>query len=183
MSASFPPDPGREAILRALERHDVSYVVIGGAAAQSRGWTELTDDIDVTPERSRENLSRLAAAAEELDARFRVDPERYPDGFRPPGGFDWRTFHNQEWMTLSTRHGDFDVVFVPDGTQGYEEIISTATRERVAGTQVVVPVASGEIVLRSKEAADRPKDKAVLDRMRKVLDPWRSLDAPDRSDR
>lgn len=43
------------------------YVVIGGgAAAQARGWPEPTDDIDVTPERSEGNLTRLAAAVEEL---------------------------------------------------------------------------------------------------------------------
>jgi hypothetical protein len=70
------PEPGREAILQALERHEVQYVVIGGAAAQARGWTEETDDLDVTPERSEGNLSRLAAAVEELDAGFRVDEKR-----------------------------------------------------------------------------------------------------------
>ncbi len=63
-------EPGREAILRALESHDVLYVVIGGAAAQSRGWPERTDDLDVTPEPSPGNLSRLAAAVEE--ARWRL---------------------------------------------------------------------------------------------------------------
>ncbi|HUN77600.1 MAG TPA: hypothetical protein VMU32_01630 [Solirubrobacteraceae bacterium] len=71
-------DEGRQAILDALERHQVRYVVIGGAAAQARGWPEPTDDIDVTPERSEDNLTRLAAAVQELDAGFRVDPARYP---------------------------------------------------------------------------------------------------------
>lgn len=88
-------DEGRQAILTALERHQVLFVVIGGAAAQARGWPEPTDDIDVTPERSESNLARLAAAVEELDAGFRVDPARYPEGFRPPDGIDARTFRNQ----------------------------------------------------------------------------------------
>jgi predicted nucleotidyltransferase len=85
------PDPGLEAIVAAFERHDVAYVVIGGEAARARGWPEQTEDVDVTPERSKENLARLADALEELGAGFRVDPVRYPDGFRPPGGIDWRT--------------------------------------------------------------------------------------------
>lgn len=142
-----------------------------------------TEDIDVTPERSRENLSRLAAAADELDARFRIDPDRYPEGFRPPGGFDWRTFRGQDWMTLCSPHGDFDVVFAPAGTGGYEEIITTATRERIAGTHLVVPVASAELILRSKQAANRPKDRAVLADMRLMLGRSPSRDGPDRSDR
>ena len=73
MSTGEPADPGREAIVAALERHRVEYVVIGGAAAQARGWPEPTDDIDFTPERSEGNLLRLAAAVAELDAGFRVD--------------------------------------------------------------------------------------------------------------
>ncbi len=113
MSESEPRSPGREVILETLERHRVQYVVIGGAAAQARGWRGVTKDIDVTPERSRENLTRLAGALEELGAGFRVDPKRYPEGFRPPGGLDWRTFRNQVAVTFATRHGDLDVVLHP----------------------------------------------------------------------
>jgi hypothetical protein len=169
MNTGEPTDPGREAIVAALERHGVEYVVIGGAAAQARGWPEPTDDIDLTPERSEGNLSRLSGAVEELDAGFRVDPARYPDGYRPPDGIDWRTFRNQISVAFTTRHGNFDVVLLPDGTKGYEDIIATATRERLPGTSIVVPVASAEMILHSKDAADRPKDHAVLDRMRDAL--------------
>lgn len=162
-------DEGRQAILDALGRHQVRYVVIGGAAAQARGWHEPTDDIDVTPERSDDNLTHLADAVAELDAGFRVDPVRYPDGYRPPDGIDARTFRNQVSVTFTTRHGDFDVVLIPDGTSGYEEIIATATPETIPGTRVVVPVASAETILRSKAAAGRAKDRAVIDSMRRAL--------------
>lgn len=162
-------DAGRQTILAALERHQVRYVVIGGAAAQARGWPEPTDDIDVTPERSKDNLARLAAAIEELDAGFRIDPTRYPEGFRPPDGIDARTFRNQVSITFTTRHGDFDVVLMPDGTSGYDEIIATATPETVPGTGIVVPVASAETILHSKAAAGRAKDRAVIDSMRRAL--------------
>jgi hypothetical protein len=123
------PDQGLEEIMATFERHEVAYVVIGGEAARARGWPEQTEDVDVTPERSQENLSRLADALEELEAGFRLEPDRYPDGFRPPGGIDWRTFRSQVWVTLTTRHGDIDIVLTPDGTDGYQEIAQTATRE------------------------------------------------------
>jgi hypothetical protein len=110
-------DEGRQAILTALERHQVRYVVIGGAGAQPRGWPEPTDEVSIT----------------------------------------------------TTRHGDFDVVLVPDGTSGYEEIIATATPETVPGTGIVVPVASAETILHSKAAAGRPKDRAVIESMRGAL--------------
>jgi hypothetical protein len=165
-------NPGREAILEALARHNVEYVVIGGAAAQARGWPRLTNDIDVTPERSKENLSRLAGALEELSAGFRVDERRYPDGYRPPGGLDWRTFRSQVSITFATPHGDVDVVLRPDGTDGYEDIIRTATPERVTGTDITTQVASAETILRSKDAANRPKDRETLPELRKILDPY-----------
>jgi hypothetical protein len=56
MPVSERPEPGREAILQTLERHEVLYVVVGGAAAQARGWPEETQDLDVTPEGSERNL-------------------------------------------------------------------------------------------------------------------------------
>jgi hypothetical protein len=162
-------DPGREAIIETLERHGVLYVVIGGAAAQARGWSQPTEDIDVTPERSEKNLECLAAAVVELDAGFRVDGVRYPDGFRPPDGIDARTFRNQVSIAFTSRHGDFDVVLIPDGTKGYEEIMQTATRERLPGTKIVVPVASAETILHSKATADRPKDRATIQGMREAF--------------
>ena len=197
MAAGEHPEPGREAILEALERHGVRYVVIGGAAAQARGWEEQTQDLDITPERSQENLSRLGAAVEELGGAFRVDEQRYPDGFRPPGGIDARTFRGQICVAFVTRHGNFDVVMLPDGTRGYEEIAQSATRERMAGTNLAVPVASGQMILHSKETANRQKDRDTLQRMREILDPgsthrprdpwardpWRPGPGHDRGDR
>ena len=171
MPAGERPEPGREAILRALESHEVLYVVIGGAAAQARGWPERTDDLDVTPEPSPANLSRLAAAVEELDGGFRVDERRYPDGFRPPGGIDARTFRGQICVAFATRHRNFDVVLLPDGTRGYEEIVQSSTRERMAGTHIVVPVASAETIIHSKATANRQKDRDTLHRMREILNP------------
>ena len=77
--------------------------MIGAAAARARGWPEATEDIDLTPERSEANLSRLADALEEVEPGFRVDPRRYSEGYRPPGGIDWRTFRSQVSVALTTR--------------------------------------------------------------------------------
>jgi hypothetical protein len=55
------------AILAALERYEVRYVLIGGLAANAHGVRRTTRDVDVIVERSRENLERLAEAARELE--------------------------------------------------------------------------------------------------------------------
>jgi hypothetical protein len=56
-------------VLQTLERHRVTYVVIGGLGRVIHGSTELTDGIDIVPSTREENLRRLGLALEELHAR------------------------------------------------------------------------------------------------------------------
>ena len=64
-----------EAILVALERHGVRYVLIGGLAATLHGSPHITTDVDITPSPDAGNLTRLALALEDLEARLRVENE------------------------------------------------------------------------------------------------------------
>ena len=76
---SDPPPPERfdpARILRTFDRHAVRYVLVGGLAAALHGSPSVTFDIDLTPEQSRENLERLAAALTELDAVRYTDPDK-----------------------------------------------------------------------------------------------------------
>jgi hypothetical protein len=66
-----PPRLDVEAILGALDRHGVDYVLIGGIAARLHGSPLLTEDVDITPALDRPNLARLAEALTELEARLR----------------------------------------------------------------------------------------------------------------
>jgi hypothetical protein len=53
-------DVGR--ILEALDRHGVSYLIVGGIAATIHGATRQITDFDCLPARTPVNLRRLAAA-------------------------------------------------------------------------------------------------------------------------
>lgn len=160
-------DPGRQQILEALQRHDVQFVVIGGAASQSRGWEGLTADVDVTPARDPQNLERLATALTEIDARFRVDEERYPRGFLPPGGLDARTFTGPVSVALSTQHGHLDICLIPDGfPRGYEDLIAKAELAPVAMTTTTANIADASDILHSKTMANRQKDRDTLPELR-----------------
>jgi hypothetical protein len=59
------------AILEALERERVTYVLIGGLARVIEGSDELTRGVDLTPSTRPENLRRLDVALRSLDARPR----------------------------------------------------------------------------------------------------------------
>ncbi len=56
---------------------------------------------------------------------------------------------------------------MPSGTDGYEDLVRTALRVEVRGEQM--PVASLADIIRSKEAAARPKDFTALPALQERL--------------
>ena len=160
----FQPWP----ILAALEKHEVRYVVIGGIAAVLRGAPFVTGDLDVSPQREQANLDRLAAALVELDARPRI-ADAPPELSIPLDGAMIARFAN---LSLDTPFGQLDLVLLPDGTRGYDDLIRSASRLEVeAGLSV--PVAALADVIRSKAAAGREKDNAQLPLLRTTLEQTR----------
>ncbi|HEU4916070.1 MAG TPA: hypothetical protein VFV13_05850 [Acidimicrobiia bacterium] len=155
------------AVLRVLTSHRVDFVVVGGIAARLRGAPLLTQDLDVTPATDRQNLARLTAGLEELDARLRTATA--PHGVAFP--FDPAFLESAAEWTLTTRFGDLDLVISPAGTGGFRELITDADEVTVAvKPDLVVNVASLRDVIRSKEAAGREKDRAALPLLRRTLE-------------
>ena len=68
---------------------------------------------------------------------------------------------------LVTDFGDLDISFVPDGTTGFDDLRRDAEIIDVHG--IAVRVASLADVIRSKQAANRPKDQRVLPTLREIL--------------
>jgi predicted nucleotidyltransferase len=153
-----------EEMLRAFDRHQVAYVLIGGVAANLYGSPHITRDVDVTPSADRGNLKRLAAALRDLDARIRAEGE--PDGV----AFDQsaETLARVRMLNLVTRFGDLDIAFEPSGTRGYDDLKRDAITIDIHGLEV--PVASLADVIRSKEAAGRDKDRLQLPTLRRLLE-------------
>lgn len=153
-----------EEIFACLDRHHVRYVLIGGLAAVLQGSPIATFDVDVCPARSPADLRRLADALEELDARIRTpnDPEGVP--FPREAAF----LSNTQILNLVTRFGDFDISFFPSGTQGFEDLSKNSVAVRVRGVEI--NVAALQDIIRSKEAANRPKDQRTLPVLRQLLE-------------
>ena len=151
-------------LLEALEQAGVRYVVIGGTAAVIRGATHLTFDLDITPARDLANLGRLEAALVELGARPFGIPEDQLASFR----LDAQTLPSGSTWKFLTQHGELGVVLDPDGTRGFEDLVRSASRTEVYGRSILV--ASLEDVIRSKEAAGRQRDRAVLPGLRRTLE-------------
>jgi len=147
-----------------LNKHHVRYVVIGGFAAIIHGSDIPTTDVDITPEESPGNFERLSNALREMNARVWTQPE--PDGL--PFDHDATSLADVQILNLVTDFGRFDVTRTPAGTQGYSDLHRDAVTVRVYDLDV--PVASLADVVRSKEAAGRPKDLQFLPPLRRLLD-------------
>jgi hypothetical protein len=161
MSDPYDFDPG--GLLDVLLRHHVRFVLIGGLAALAHGSPFPTEDTDITPEPSEQNLVQLSAALDDLQARIRTEAV--------PGGLafahDAESLAGLEQLNLTTRLGDLDIAFRPSGTQGFADLSRDAADTEVFG--LVVSIASLADVVRSKQAANRPKDQRVLPVLREIL--------------
>lgn len=98
-------------IVEILELHRVAYVLVGGFAAILYGSRRPTEDIDITPATSMDNLHRLSLSLRDLDARIRV--AGIPDGL----DFDTsaEALRGVTMLNLRTAFGDCDLTFAPSG--------------------------------------------------------------------
>jgi hypothetical protein len=111
--------------------------VIGGVAERLLGSARTTDDFDICPEGSRENLGRLADVLNELEARWRP-PGLEDEGFPAAERWSAGSFGSHTSLALLTRFGPVDVWLRPDGTDGYEDLIRRAVDVAVAGMTLKV---------------------------------------------
>jgi hypothetical protein len=149
-----PLDPA--CIFTVLGQAKVDYVLIGGLAAVLHGSSAMTNDADIVPSPDGANLVRLSKALADLGARLRTaaDPDGIPFDPHP------ELLASMAILNMTTRCGDLDLTFAPSATEGYDDLIQRAVPFKVG--RRTIQVAALADIIRSKEAADRPKDRSVL---------------------
>ena len=163
MAEERPPfDP--LALLGTLQRHQVAYIVIGALGRVLQGTDELTRGVDIVPSAKGQNLERLDAALQDLNAR-------YPDGrevsFQGNVPLD-------EPVELMTDRGELKVILEPAGTRGYDDLRKAATREGI-GRGVRPAVASTDDLARMLAALGREDDWTKLQDLRRLAELERGL--------
>jgi hypothetical protein len=153
---------------RALARHDVRFVVIGGVGARLHGSPTVTNDTDICYEPSPENLEKMAAALRDLDATRRGVEDGVPFLLDP------KTLAAGDHFTFTTLAGGFDCLGTPAGVGGFNELADGAVPFDVDGLTVLV--ASIDDLIRMKRAAGRPQDLIAVEWLSAVRD---ELDAGD----
>lgn len=142
-------------LLEPLVRHGVDFVLIGGMAGIAQGSAYPSYDLDIVYARGRANVSRLVAALQEIGVRLRGAP---PD---LPFMLDERSIENGANFTFVTPYGDFDVLADAAGVRSYEDLVAAAREMEVHG--VPVRVASLDDLIAMKRAANRTKDKLMVE--------------------
>ncbi len=175
-----PLDP--DALISALERHQVSFVAVGGLAAQWQGAQRPTKDLDVCPAWDRENLDRVANALRELGARL-SGSDAPPEGLALP--LDGVMLSRMEITTWRTDAGDIDILLgIPRDSRWdlvrYEQLRENAILLEIGEHTILV--AALEDIIRSKEIANRPADREALPELRQLRDKAIDSDADQPSD-
>jgi hypothetical protein len=149
------------AILAALERGGVDYVLIGGLAQVIRGADVVTTGADICPSFSPGNLERLSRTAKELNA---ADVE---------GGeleLTEATLGAEPVIALSTPVGSLHIVASPTGApKGFVDLRRAATKEHL-GHGVQPLVASTGDLARMASALHRDRDIQRLRQLRRIIE-------------
>lgn len=161
---SSAPPLHLEGMLRALDAHDVRYVIIGGVAARLHGDPTLTGDLDITPDPDPGNLARLARALRDMNVGLRVG------GLEDPLPFEFDAASIARFTSMATRgpFGDLDVVVHPDGIPGgYQQLAANAVPDTAYGVTIAIGDLDDLIAARRAAAAltGRPRYDAGAERL------------------
>lgn len=149
-------------ILETLNKHQVDFIVVGNVSAVLHGAPVTTFDLDIVHSRAEDNLSRLLAALEDLDAYFREHPAKkiVPQLSHVSGSGH---------QLLLTRYGPLDVLGAIEEGHDYDSLLSTTTLKTLKdGSEV--RVLNLETLISLKEKSRRPKDLASLPVLKQTLE-------------
>jgi transcriptional regulator with XRE-family HTH domain len=144
-----PLDP--YAILAALERQRVAYLVIGTFARVIRGTDEVAREIEITPSRQPPNLSRLQRAVKDVTR---------DSALVDAGAID---------VTIPTEHGGLTLNWEPVGYhRGYTDLRRAASREPI-GRGLRPQVASAADLAGMLSALGRDEERATIYALRRLI--------------
>jgi hypothetical protein len=147
--------PDLAELVRALNDGGLRYVVIGGVAVGAHGYIRATEDLDIVPDPSPENLDELGNTLVRVGGRLAANPRR---------GIDQalrQALLRGANLTLTTDLGDLDVVQRVKGLPGWEALAADAETTTLGGTPLAV--CSRAHLIAMKRARDSLQDRADIE--------------------
>jgi len=157
-----------EAIVRALEEAKVKYLVAGGLAVNAHGYLRFTKDVDFVVELIPDNIKRAFSALGTLGYRPLV-PITADQFANAPLRESWiRDKGMQVLQFWSDDHRETPIdVFVTEPFP-FDDEYRRALVKPLYGS-IAVRFVSIPMLIRMKEAADRPQDRIDIDHLRMRL--------------
>jgi hypothetical protein len=134
-------------IFAQLLAEDVRYVAVGGFALIAHGVIRATQDVDIIPETSAENLVRLARAISELGGVPHGDPET-------PVTAD--LLGRDANMRFDTEAGQLDVLSAASYRRLFPDLDARSQAADVEGVEI--RVVSRNDLIRLKAGSGRDRD-------------------------
>jgi predicted nucleotidyltransferase len=149
------------AALQDLRKREIQFIIVGGLAAVLNGAPVQTYDIDLVYSREAENIDRLLKFLADVDAIFRIQPERR---LRPNKSHLTGSGH----LNLLTRYGPVDLLATIGQGLDFSALLPRST-EMDIGEGIGVRVLDLETIIAVKEQLASEKDLAALPILRRTL--------------
>jgi hypothetical protein len=146
-------EPFLRLVARVLSNRRLEAVLIGNAAAALQGSPVTTMDLDFMFRKTPANLRKIKGVADDLEAVV----------MRPyyPASDLYRVVRDRDGLQL-------DFMARIDGIRSFERLRASASPIAFGDSSILV--AALRDIIRSKKAAGRPQDLAILPTLRRTLD-------------
>jgi hypothetical protein len=143
-----------ESAIQALSDGAVDFAVVGDIAGVVHGSRHADMVLAICYSRTVQNSGRLLRALAGSNPRLRGAPASSP--------FVWdeAALHNSAALALHTDQGDIDLLAELAGVGGWDEV--KAQSREIDAFERRISVLDLPALIRSKRAAGRPKDLAVI---------------------
>jgi hypothetical protein len=135
-----------EELGRVFRDYGVRYLFFGKSGAILLGYSDTTQDVDLYVEKQAANCENLAAAVVKLGFRLSTQEEQ-------------EVRRGKDFIQLRNGPFDMDLIFAPDGIERFEDAWNRRTEKHG------FPIANIDDIVKSKQAANRQKDKESLPRL------------------
>ncbi len=140
-----------EKLRKILKKYKVEYLFLGKSGAILLGYSDTTQDTDIFVKKNSANSKNLVSALKELKFKLTRQLEK-------------EILRGKDFIQLRNGPFDIDLVFAPDGIESFEE--AWKRHIDIDG----FPVCHLDDIIKSKEKANRVKDRESLPRLKSFRD-------------
>lgn len=156
-----------EMIVRALNDHQVQYLIVGGLAVVAHGYVRFTADVDLVLAVDQENLSRAVQAVRSLDYRPRA-PVAIEQFIDPAMRTKWAVEKNMVVFSLfSPLHPATEIDLFLEPPVDFSKAYAAAMAVEVA-PGVRATFCSLDDLIQMKQLAARSRDAEDIAQLRKL---------------